>query len=104
MAHDKKLICCRVLQLPEEVQEEFLEMKANSTMRDDFHLLTLEQFWIWIERLPVNAKLVSLALQVLVSFSSTYLYETGFSALVLIKNKQQNRRTDDSSDKTRTPN
>ena len=35
-----------VLQLPEEVQEEFLEMKADSTMKDDFHLLTLEKFWI----------------------------------------------------------
>ncbi|CAH1971093.1 unnamed protein product [Acanthoscelides obtectus] len=33
-----------VSQLPEEVQEEFLEMKADSTMKDDFHLLILEKF------------------------------------------------------------
>ncbi|CAH1104636.1 unnamed protein product [Psylliodes chrysocephalus] len=33
-----------VLQLPEDIQEEFLEMKADSTMKDDFHLLTLEKF------------------------------------------------------------
>nr|CAI5834407.1 unnamed protein product [Callosobruchus analis] len=33
------------LQLPEEVQKEFLEIKADSSMKDDFRLLTLEQFW-----------------------------------------------------------
>ncbi|CAG5037744.1 unnamed protein product [Parnassius apollo] len=78
-----------VLQLPEEIQDEFLEMKADSSMKDDFHLLTLEKFWI--KRLPVNSKLASLALRVLIPFSSTYLCETGFSALVLIKTKQRNR-------------
>ncbi|CAG9563538.1 unnamed protein product [Danaus chrysippus] len=35
-----------VSDLPEDVQEEFLEMKADSTMMDDFHLLTLEKFWV----------------------------------------------------------
>ncbi|CAG5051823.1 unnamed protein product [Parnassius apollo] len=33
-----------MLQLPEEVQEEFLEMKADSSMKDDFHLLTWRNF------------------------------------------------------------
>ena len=83
-----------VLQLPEEVQEEFLEMKADSTMKDDFHLLTLEKFWI--KRFLVNPKVASLALQTLVPFSSTYLCEKGFSALVLIKSKQRNRLAVDS--------
>ncbi|XP_045448197.1 protein ZBED8-like [Melitaea cinxia] len=83
-----------VLQLPKEVQEKFLEMKADSSMKDDFHLLTLEQFWI--KRLPVNSKLASLALRVLVRFSSTYLCETSFSALVLIKTKQRTRLDVDS--------
>ena len=49
-----------VLQLPEEVQEEFLEIKADSTMKDDFHLLTLEKFWI--KRFLVNPKVASLAM------------------------------------------
>lgn len=74
-----------VLKLPEEVQEEFLEMKADSTMKDDFHLLTLEKFWV--KRFLVNPKVASLALRTLVPFSSTYLCETGFSVLVLIKTK-----------------
>ncbi|CAG4980470.1 unnamed protein product [Parnassius apollo] len=83
-----------VLQLPEEVQKEFLEMKTDSSMKDEFHLLTLEKFWI--KRLPVNSKLASLTLRVLIPFSSTYLCETGFSALVLIKTKQRNRLDVDS--------
>nr|CAI5857822.1 unnamed protein product [Callosobruchus analis] len=36
-------------------------MKADSSMKDDFHLLKLEQFWI--KRLPVHSKLASLALR-----------------------------------------
>ena len=56
-----------ILQLPEEVQEEFLEMKADSTMKDDFHLFTLETFWI--KRFLVNPKVASLALQTLVPSS-----------------------------------
>nr|CAI5853758.1 unnamed protein product [Callosobruchus analis] len=41
-----------VLQLPEE---------GCSTMKDDFHRLTVEQFWI--KRLPVNSKLAFLDLR-----------------------------------------
>ncbi|CAH1986633.1 unnamed protein product [Acanthoscelides obtectus] len=43
-------------------------MKADSSMEDDFHLLTLEKFWI--KRLPVNSSLASLALRILVPSSS----------------------------------
>nr|CAI5845627.1 unnamed protein product [Callosobruchus analis] len=35
-------------------------------MRDDFHLSTLEQFWI--KRFPVNSKSASLALHILIPF------------------------------------
>ena len=69
-------------------------MKADSTMKDDFHLLTLEKFWI--QRFLVNPKVASLALQTLVPFCSTYLCEKGFPALVLIKSKQRNRLAVDS--------
>nr|CAI5819789.1 unnamed protein product [Callosobruchus analis]CAI5835148.1 unnamed protein product [Callosobruchus analis] len=37
-------------------------MKAESSVKDDFHLLTLEQ--LWIKRLPINSTLASLALRV----------------------------------------
>ncbi|CAH2004743.1 unnamed protein product [Acanthoscelides obtectus] len=68
----------RLYELKEE--DEFLGMKADSSMKDDFHLLTLEQFCF--KRFPVN--------------SATYLCETGFSALVLIKTIQRNRLDVDS--------
>nr|CAI5819791.1 unnamed protein product [Callosobruchus analis]CAI5835150.1 unnamed protein product [Callosobruchus analis] len=42
-------------------------MKAESSVKDDFHLLTLEQ--LWIKRLPINSTLASLALRVLIPFS-----------------------------------
>lgn len=47
-----------VLQIPEEFQEKFLEMEADSTTKDNFHLLTLKKF--------VNSKIASLALRILV--------------------------------------
>lgn len=46
-----------VLQLPEEVQEEFLEMKADSSMKDNFHLLNWRNFGskdcLLIQNLPL---------------------------------------------------
>nr|CAI5856646.1 unnamed protein product [Callosobruchus analis] len=61
---------------PFVVDEEFLEMKAESSMKDDFHLLTSEQFWM--KRLPVNSKLASLALRVLIPFSAAYYVRPAF--------------------------
>nr|CAI5816866.1 unnamed protein product [Callosobruchus analis] len=65
-------------------------MKADSSMKDDFHLFLLRLEQPWIKRLSVNSKFASLALRLLIPFSSTYLCKTGFSALVLIKTKQRN--------------
>ncbi|CAH2016093.1 unnamed protein product [Acanthoscelides obtectus] len=48
---------------PFVVNEEFLKIKADSSMKDDFHLLALEKFWI--KTLPVNSTLASLALRIL---------------------------------------
>ncbi|CAH1983112.1 unnamed protein product [Acanthoscelides obtectus] len=59
-------------------------MKADSSMKYGFHLLTLEKFWI--KGLPINSTLASFALRIL----------TGFSALALIKTKQRNRLDVDS--------
>nr|CAI5863489.1 unnamed protein product [Callosobruchus analis] len=52
-------------------------MRADLYMKDYFHLLTLEQFWI--KTLSVNSKPASLALALLIPVSSTYLCETGLS-------------------------
>ncbi|CAH1995599.1 unnamed protein product [Acanthoscelides obtectus] len=60
-------------------------MKADSSMKYGFHLLTLEKFWI--KGLPINSTLASFALRILVPC---------FSALALIKTKQRNRLDVDS--------
>lgn len=70
MAHDQKPII-EVSDLPEDVQDEFLEMKADLTIKDDFHLLTLEKFWI--KQFLVTLKIASLALRIIIPFSTTYL-------------------------------
>nr|CAI5851849.1 unnamed protein product [Callosobruchus analis] len=39
------------LQIGNNIQEGFLDFKADSTVKDDFHLLTLEQFWLKIYKI-----------------------------------------------------
>lgn len=75
--------------VPEALQEEFLELKFNSVAKDDFTCIGLEKFWI--KYLPVYKKISQVVLPVIVPFSSTYLCEIGFSALVGIKTKQRNK-------------
>ena len=75
--------------VPVYIQEEFLDMKCNSSAKDDFNRLSLEEFWLKYLAMYHNVSL--LALRVIVRFSSTYLCEAAFSTLVFIKNKYRNR-------------
>ena len=75
--------------VPVYIQEEFLDMKCNSSAKDDFNRLSLEEFWLKYLAMYHNVSL--LALRVIVRFSSTYLCEAAFSTLVFIKNKCRNR-------------
>nr|CAI5848128.1 unnamed protein product [Callosobruchus analis] len=79
-----------VLQLSNNIQEEFLDFKADSTAKDDFQLLTFEQ--LWLKRYKINSCVAEGPPKTLVQFSSTYLCQAGFSAIVSIRTKQQNRR------------
>ena len=72
-----------------EAQEEFLELKFNSTSKDNIKELELEAFWV--KYLPVDPHISTQALRVLVMFSSTYLCEAEFSALVAVKTKYRNK-------------
>nr|CAH7717670.1 unnamed protein product [Callosobruchus chinensis] len=40
------------LQLPNIIQEEFLDFRADSSVKDNFQLLTVEQFWL--KRYKIN--------------------------------------------------
>ena len=75
--------------LSEELQEEFLEMKCNSTAKDDFEAMSLNNFWA--KYLHMYKNVGSVAMHTLLPFSSTYLCESGFSALVCIKTKFRNK-------------
>ena len=67
--------------LSEELQEEFLKMKCNSTAKDDFEAMSLNDYWAKYLRIYKNAG--SVAIRTLFPFSSTYLCESGFSELVV---------------------
>ena len=76
-------------QIFDEAQEEYLELKFNSTAKDNFKELELEAFWV--KCLPVYPLISTQALCVLVMFGSTYLCEAAFSTLVAIKTKYRNK-------------
>ena len=66
--------------LSEDLQEEILEIKRNSTAKDDFGAMSLDDF---LAKYSCIFKCVdSVAVCTLFSFSLTYLCENGFSAFV----------------------
>lgn len=78
-----------VEQLPEILQEEALDVKNDSSARDNFSHMDLTEFWIkYYAIYPIVGKE---ALRLLLPFSTTYLCERGFSTLLGIKTKQRNR-------------
>ncbi|KRZ92366.1 SCAN domain-containing protein 3 [Trichinella sp. T8] len=75
--------------LPHDLQEEAIELQFNSLAKDSFESMPLENFWV---KLQVEyPKISSQSLRILVHFSSTYLCETGFSALMTLNTQHRNR-------------
>jgi len=75
--------------VPEELQDELLDLRNDSAGREMFLEKSLTQFWcIMLRSYP---KVSTEALCVIVPFASTYLCESGFSALVHIKSKTRNQ-------------
>ena len=75
--------------LPDNLQEEFIEMKCNSIAKDDFEVMPLNEFWA--KYMHIYKNVGSAALQTLLPFLSTYLCESGFSTLVNVKTKCRNK-------------
>ena len=75
--------------LPDEIQEEFLEMKCNSVAKDDFEAMPLNDFWAKYVHVYIN--LGNVAMRTLLPFSATYLCESGFSALACMKTQARNK-------------
>ena len=77
---------CKVEDVPEAVKEEFIELTNNSFAKDEFHTCNLEKFWVkMLPRPGIHALII------LVAFSSIFLCECGFSALLTIKSKAWNQ-------------
>ena len=78
-----------VADVTDEVQDEFTELRHDSTAHDLLQEKMLTTFWCAMRHLYPNVALLSL--RVLVTFASTYLCESGFSTLLQIKTKARNR-------------
>ena len=80
---------CKVEDVPEAIQEHCKELTNDSFAKDEFHTCNREEFWVKMQhRYP---RLGIHALNILVPFSSTYICECSFSALLTIKPKARNR-------------
>ncbi|KAG8238426.1 hypothetical protein J437_LFUL002883 [Ladona fulva] len=78
-----------VSDIPDEVQDEFLELRNDSSARDIFQEKSSSQFWCAMRH--SYPKVSMLSFQILVRFASTYLCESGFSILMQIKTKARNK-------------
>ena len=79
-----------VTDIPDELQDQFYDLRNDSSARDVFHEMSLTHFWCSMRK--SYPQLSELAFRILLPFATTYLCESGFSALVAIKAKARNRR------------
>lgn len=75
--------------LPDHIQEQTIDLQNDSKAKVDFPNMDLEDFWLLY--LPVYPEVAREAAKLLVQFSSTYLCESGFSALANLKSKYRAR-------------
>lgn len=75
--------------LPDRLQEEVLEIKNDSAAKYDFEKMDKPLFWV--KYLTVYPSTAEQALKLYLPFSSTYLCERAFSAVVAIKNKLRSK-------------
>ena len=77
------------ISLPDDVQEELIELQNDGTCKDYFRDETLEAFWC--RRALSYPTLRDTALKFLTPFSTTYLCEQGFATVLEIKNKKRSK-------------
>nr|XP_008103991.1 PREDICTED: SCAN domain-containing protein 3 isoform X1 [Anolis carolinensis]XP_008103992.1 PREDICTED: SCAN domain-containing protein 3 isoform X1 [Anolis carolinensis]XP_008103993.1 PREDICTED: SCAN domain-containing protein 3 isoform X1 [Anolis carolinensis]XP_008103994.1 PREDICTED: SCAN domain-containing protein 3 isoform X1 [Anolis carolinensis]XP_008103995.1 PREDICTED: SCAN domain-containing protein 3 isoform X1 [Anolis carolinensis]XP_008103997.1 PREDICTED: SCAN domain-containing protei len=75
----------RVEDVPETAQKEFIEFINSDAVRTDFSRMPVTKFWI--KCLPSYPVLSETVLRLLLPFPTTYLCETGFSSLLVIKSQ-----------------
>ena len=85
MIHLIKNICLTEFSLEEE--EELAEIRNNRTLLLKYKNVSLNEFWIQVEK--IHAEIGKKALKILLQFSTSYLCEQGFSTLVNIKSNKR---------------
>ncbi|XP_040191825.1 zinc finger BED domain-containing protein 5-like [Rana temporaria] len=75
----------KIEDVPENAQEEFIDLITSDAAKNDFSSMSVNKFWIkYLQSYPVLSEIV---LCLLLPFPTTYLCETGFSSLLVIKSK-----------------
>ncbi|XP_053171455.1 zinc finger BED domain-containing protein 5-like [Scomber japonicus] len=70
-------------------EDQFIDMTSDSTLRLSFPAQTLSEFWLSVERqYPL---LGQRAMGILLPFATSYLCETGFSAVAALKTKYRSQ-------------
>lgn len=87
---------CSVHDVPEDMQDEFIDMTYSSDAKDEFRILEKGEFWAKMR--DIYPKISENGLRKLIPFSSTYLCEQAFSALVALKTKNRNKLKDVEAD------
>lgn len=73
--------------IPWAIKEQLIEIREDSTLESEFHEKELSEFWLRRQQeYPLISKA---ALLILIPFASTYLCETAFSQLQIIKNQHR---------------
>ncbi|KAL4089671.1 hypothetical protein QTP88_024670 [Uroleucon formosanum] len=73
--------------IPWAIKEQLIEIREDSTLEFEFHEKELSEFWLRRQQeYPLISKA---ALLILIPFASTYLCETAFSQLQIIKNQHR---------------
>jgi len=68
---------------------QLLSVKNNSALRIQFDCMELDEFWISVKE--SNQVIGEKVLALLLPFPTSYLCETGFSYVAVLKNKYRNR-------------
>lgn len=71
------------------VKDDLIDLRSTEVLRAEFDAKNLADFWCHLA--PAYSRLSQRTMSVLIPFPTTYLCEAGFSTLVSIKTKNQNR-------------
>ncbi|XP_058617525.1 zinc finger BED domain-containing protein 5-like [Onychostoma macrolepis] len=80
---------CTANELSIDMQEQLIELKSDSRLKELFSSCPLSSFWA--ASMQEYPELCDVALKILLPFASTYLCEAGFSKMTALKTKYRNR-------------